>query len=173
MMDGMLLQEILTKPDLVGYSCMVIDEAHECKLHSDIFFALVKGIVPLCSDLKLIISSADKFSKYFDDASIFMIPGRMFPVDIFYTKSPEADYVDATVVMCLQIHVSQPLNGDILVFLTGQEEIEMAAKILLQQTQNLGSGSKIKELVISLCIPTYHRNSKQKYLKRHQKELDK
>ncbi len=150
MTDGMLLREILTEPDLSSYSCMIIDEAHERTLHSDILFGLVKDIVRFRNDLKLIISSAtmdaEKFSKYFDDASIFMIPGRMFPVDIFYTKSPEADYVDAAVVTVLQIHVSQPLGGDILVFLTGQEEIETAAEILTQRTRNLGS--RINELMI-------------------------
>ena len=59
----------------------------------------------------------------------------MFPVDIYYTKNPEADYVDASVVTVLQIHISQALDGDILVFLTGQEEIETAAEILNQRTQ--------------------------------------
>ena len=59
----------------------------------------------------------------------------MYPVDIYYTKSPEADYVDASVVTVLQIHISQPLDGDILVFLTGQEEIETATEILSQRTR--------------------------------------
>eukprot|EP00731_Ephydatia_muelleri_P026544 Em0018g644a len=66
---------------------------------------------------------------FFDDAPIFRIPGRRFPVDIFYTKAPEADYLDAAVVSVLQIHLTQP-RGDILVFLTGQEEIETAYEML-------------------------------------------
>lgn len=64
----------------------------------------------------------------------------------YYTKSPEADYVDAAVVTALQIHVTQPLDGDILVFLTGQEEIETAAEFLLQRSRNLGS--RIAELLV-------------------------
>ena len=150
MTDGFLLREFLTEPDLKSYQCLIIDEAHERTLHTDILFGLVKDIVRFRSDLKLIISSAtldaEKFSKYFDDASIFMIPGRMYPVDIYYTKNPEADYVDASVVTVLQIHISQALDGDVLVFLTGQEEIETAAEILTQRTQALGS--RIPELII-------------------------
>jgi pre-mRNA-splicing factor ATP-dependent RNA helicase DHX16 len=155
MTDGMLLREFLTEPDLASYSIMMIDEAHERTLHTDVLFGLIKDTSRYREeDFRVIISSAtldaEKFSSYFDDASIFMIPGRMFPVDIMYTKAPESDYLDAVIVTILQIHVTQPLPGDILVFLTGQEEIESAVEILNHRTKGLGS--KIREL--SIC-PIY------------------
>ncbi|KAF7261867.1 hypothetical protein EG68_00684 [Paragonimus skrjabini miyazakii] len=153
MTDGMLLREFLTEPDLGGYSVMMVDEAHERTLHTDILFGLVKDVVRFRPDLKLLISSAtldaEKFAAFFDDAPVFRIPGRRYPVDIYYTKAPEADYVEAAVVSVLQIHVTQP-PGDILVFLTGQEEIETANELLVERTRKLGS--KIRELLI---LPIY------------------
>ncbi|WAR30568.1 DHX16-like protein [Mya arenaria] len=150
MTDGMLLREFLGEPDLKSYSVLIIDEAHERTLHTDILFGLVKDIARFRPDLKLLISSAtldaEKFSQFFDDAPVFRIPGRRFPVDIYYTKAPEADYIDAAVVSVLQIHCTQP-EGDILVFLTGQEEIETATELLTERTKKLGS--KIKELIIA------------------------
>ncbi|GAB9470862.1 Pre-mrna-splicing factor atp-dependent rna [Globisporangium polare] len=149
MTDGMLLREFLTEPDLKSYSVMIIDEAHERTLDTDILFGLIKDVARFRDDIKIIIASATldatKFSEYFDDAPIFKIPGRMFPVDILYTKAPEADYLDAAIITCLHIHVTQPL-GDILVFFTGQEEIEAAEEVLLQRTRGLGS--RIRELLI-------------------------
>lgn len=149
MTDGMLLREFLTDPELKDYSVMIIDEAHERTLSTDILFGLIKDVARFREDIKIIIASATldaaKFSAYFDNAPIFKIPGRMYPVDILYTKAPEADYLDAAIVTVLQIHVTQPL-GDILVFFTGQEEIEAAEEILLQRTRGLGS--RIRELLI-------------------------
>ncbi|EIE19374.1 P-loop containing nucleoside triphosphate hydrolase protein [Coccomyxa subellipsoidea C-169] len=150
MTDGMLLREFLGEPDLATYSVMMVDEAHERTLHTDVLFGLVKDIARFRPDLKLLISSAtldaEKFSEYFDYAPIFRIPGRRYPVDILYTKAPEADYLHAAVVTTLQIHVTQP-PGDVLIFLTGQEEIETAEELLRQRTRGLGS--KIGELIIA------------------------
>lgn len=154
MTDGMLLREFMTEPDLASYSVIMIDEAHERTLHTDVLFGLVKDVVRFRPDIKLIISSATvdapKFQAYFDDAAIFNIPGRCFPVDILYTKAPEADYLEAAVVTVLQIHITQPTPGDILVFLTGQEEIDTAVEMLNHRTKGLGS--KIKELKV---LPIY------------------
>lgn len=153
MTDGMLLREFLGEPDLKSYSVMIIDEAHERTLHTDILFGLIKDIARFRQDIKILISSATlnarKFSQYFDDAPSFKIPGRRYPVTIHHTKAPEADYVDAAIVTVLQIHVTQPL-GDILVFFTGQEEIEAAQENLERRVRGLGT--KVGELII---LPIY------------------
>ncbi|CDO99561.1 unnamed protein product [Coffea canephora] len=151
MTDGMLLRELLGEPALASYSVLMVDEAHERTLSTDILFGLVKDIARFRPDLKLLISSAtldaEKFSDYFDFAPIFKIPGRRYPVDIHFTKAPEADYLDAAVVTALQIHLTQPPgDGDILIFLTGQEEIETVQEILKHRLQ--GFGAKIAELII-------------------------
>lgn len=112
MTDGMLLRELMIEPDLASYSVMIIDEAHERTIHTDILLALLKDLCTARPEFKVIISSAtmnaEKFSAYFDEAPIIRIPGRRFPVDIYYTKAPEADYIQAAVMSVLQIHVTQP-----------------------------------------------------------------
>lgn len=153
MTDGMLQREALQDPDMSQYSCIMLDEAHERTIATDVLFALLKDATTRRPDLKLIVTSATldavKFSEYFLGAPIFKIPGRTFPVEILYSKEPEMDYLDAALMTTLQIHLSEP-PGDILVFLTGQEEIDTSCETLYNRMKALGP--EVPELII---LPVY------------------
>lgn len=153
MTDGMLMREYLADNNLTKYIAMMLDEAHERTIHTDILFGLLKDLLKRREDFKLIVTSAtldaEKFSKYFNDCPIFTIPGRTFPVEILYCKEPEPDYMEASLITVMQIHLSEPA-GDILVFLTGQEEIDTCAEILYSRMKALGELAP--ELII---LPVY------------------
>ena len=131
------------------FSVIIIDEAHERSIYTDVIFGIIKQLIQKRKDLRVIISSATlsttKFQNYFFEAPVVQVPGRRYPVDIYYTKSPEPDYIEAAVITALQIHISQAdelfkeenYGGDILIFLTGQEEIELAKRMINNQLKKL------------------------------------
>ncbi|KAA8545630.1 hypothetical protein F0562_020414 [Nyssa sinensis] len=140
MTDHCLLQHYMKDKNLSGISCIIVDEAHERSLNTDLLLALLKDLLCQRFDLRLIIMSAtvdaSKLSEYFFGCEAFHVAGRSFPVEIKYVPSASvgasgfcnyASYVSDVVKMAAEIHKSEE-EGAILTFLTSQMEVEWACE---------------------------------------------
>ncbi|KAJ1371726.1 putative ATP-dependent RNA helicase DHX35 [Parelaphostrongylus tenuis] len=167
MTDGILLRELLTDPLLSKYSVIMIDEAHERTCNSDILLGLLRKVLIVRPDLRILVSSAtldaELFRDFFelnesnksdlDTSCIMSVEGRTHPVAIYHTKTSIPNYIKATVDTVLDIHKNE-IPGDILVFLTGQEEVIQIAICSIPRLRKAGAniqqvfGSKTFEFVI-------------------------
>ncbi|TGJ86835.1 hypothetical protein E0Z10_g1934 [Xylaria hypoxylon] len=158
--DGLLIREALVDPLLSRYSVIMVDEAHERSISTDILLGLLKKIRRRRPELRIIISSAtlqaEEFLNFFSEPSedrestddkasqvgaIISLKGRTYPVDVLYLESSAEDYVEKVVSAVFEIHNTEP-DGDILVFLTGREEIDTAVQTIAERSINLRSGSQ-------------------------------
>ncbi|XP_009776473.1 probable pre-mRNA-splicing factor ATP-dependent RNA helicase DEAH4 [Nicotiana sylvestris] len=152
--DGVLLRESLFNPELNQYSVIILDEAHERSLNTDILLGLMKRLIKRRhSNLKVLITSATldggKVSRFFSDCPVLTVPGELFPVEIVHISERPKNYVEASLKTAIDIHVREP-EGDILIFLTGQDDIEKLVLKLEEKIQNLEEGSCLDALILPL-----------------------
>lgn len=143
--DDLLLQELVNDPMISRYSTIILDEAHERTAATDILMGFLKTAVGQRGDLKLVVmsvtSDAKRFQTYLgteegNNAGLLRVPGLSFLVETFFTQEPELDYVEAAIRTVLMIHTTEN-PGDILVFLTGKEEIEDACRKIRLGSEDL------------------------------------
>ncbi|XP_065669629.1 probable ATP-dependent RNA helicase DHX35 isoform X2 [Hydra vulgaris] len=161
--DGYLVREMMADPLLSQYSVLMLDEVHERTLYTDVIIGLLKKILRKRPDLRLIISSAtldaDQYQKFFNikksvdkaevTSVILEMEGRTFPVDVYYLQAAIPNYVKSAVDTVISIHKTYS-DGDILVFLTGQDEVENALQLIQNEINLLP-----KNMQSLLLLPLY------------------
>uniref|UniRef100_A0A6G1S508 RNA helicase n=1 Tax=Aceria tosichella TaxID=561515 RepID=A0A6G1S508_9ACAR len=153
--DGMLLREAMNDSKLSQYGVIILDEVHERTLSTDILMGVLKQLLATRKDIKIVVMSATldagKFQSYFENSPLLSVPGRTHPVEILWANETTRDFLEAAVETVFQIH-SQEVHeeGDILLFLTGQE----VSKKIFQHVSLSGSYPRRSKLLTLVSIRT-------------------
>jgi len=162
MTDGMLFREMMLDPLLNNYSVIMVDEAHERSIYTDLIIGLIKKILKKREDLKIVIASAtldvETFYNFYnnnrtddsnkDNVAIISVEGRNYPIDVMYLKEPCDNYVNKSIETALKIHINEG-PGDILIFLTGKDEVNEVVQELTDRSFNINKKMKL------LALPIY------------------
>lgn len=161
--DGVLIRQVMQDPLLTAYSVVIVDEAHERSINTDLLLGLLKKILKRRPTLRVIVSSATidahSITAFFntnptsipsqDTVAVLAVEGRTYPVEILYKLDPVPDYVKACVDTVVDIHTAEK-EGDVLVFLPGQEEVNTVVSELKTRSESLEN----KDLSLSV-VPLY------------------
>ncbi|GAW79692.1 ATP-dependent RNA helicase prh1 [Plasmodium gonderi] len=175
--DGILIREIMNDSLLKKYKFLILDEIHERSIRTDVLLGYVKILMQKRKKLRIILMSATfdiaTFNNFFINPPIISIPHKLHKVSIFYPTKPVEDYLLSVVCTILQIHFGYVGDdgernewqkeknnagkknddeknadmGDILVFLPGQEEIEIVNIMLKEKLKIIYKGSLLKKLM--------------------------
>ncbi|RAL39994.1 hypothetical protein DM860_008134 [Cuscuta australis] len=155
--DGVLLRESLTNPELNQYSVIILDEAHERSLNTP----FQSPVVTMSSlphppgdrsdrfDQYAATLDGEKVSKFFDDCPVLNVPGQLFPVQIVHSSEKPKNYVEACLKTAIDIHLKEP-EGDVLIFMTGQDDISKLVSKLEDKIRSLEEGSCMDAIVLPL-----------------------
>lgn len=158
--DGTLIRDFIDDPLVRKYKAVIVDEVHERTINIDLLLGLIKDAISLRSDLKIIIMSATlstkKFLEYFPGAETLHINSRSYPIDLKYLPCPKDKYMEKALETVINIHEKEK-EGDILVFLTGEDEIEKCCREIEYQQRSLKN--KLIPLPLYSSLPMYAQNA--------------